>query len=259
MELILIALLALGLIGMSLLRGAQTIVVFPWEQALVYVNGRFDRILPAGRYRLFKPFDKVDVFKERTGDQGYYSPPADVLSADRLPFRMSALVQHRVTDSRVLHERQPDTVLPQAVAGALVRLAETRRLEELVVRRGELELVLTDYVREALATYPEYEIVTVAINALTLPPELRRLFSEVEKARLESLAALERARGEQASLRALANAARMLKGNPELASLRLLQTAALSKGTTLVIGSDAMRGRTAGMPVAVDSEASTED
>ena len=241
MELILVALLALALIGMSLLRGRQTIVVFPWEQALVYINGRFDRTLSAGRHRLFKPFDKVDLFKVRTGTQAYSSPPIDVLSADRLPFRLSALVQHQVTDPRALHERQPDTVLPQAVAGALVRLAEMRPLQELVVARGELEAVLTEFVREGLSAYPEYEVVSVAVTGLALPPELRRLFSEVEKARLESLAALERARGEQASLRALANAARLLKGNPELANLRLLQTAALSKGTTLVIGSDAMR------------------
>lgn len=63
--------------------------------------------------------------------------------------------------------------------------------------------------------------------------------TEVERARLEGLAALERARGEQAALRSLANAARLLKDNPELAQLRVLQAAATARNATIVIGDPA--------------------
>jgi len=44
--------------------------------------------------------------------------------------------------------------------------------------------------------------------------DLKRAFSDVLKAKQEGQAALERARGESASLRNLANAARVLEGNP---------------------------------------------
>ena len=74
-----------------------------------------------------------------------------------------------------------------------------------------------------------------------LPPEVRRLFTEIERAKLEGLAALERARGENAALRSLANAAGMLKGNPELMNLRLLQSMATGKGQlTVVLGKDGL-------------------
>ena len=58
------------------------------------------------------------------------------------------------------------------------------------------------------------------------------------KAKQEGQAALERARGESASLRNLANAARVLEGNPALMNLRLMQSlsAAQSAGNTLVFG-----------------------
>jgi regulator of protease activity HflC (stomatin/prohibitin superfamily) len=71
-----------------------------------------------------------------------------------------------------------------------------------------------------------------------LPGELKRAFAEVLKARQEGQAALERARGESAALRNLANAARLLENNPALHNLRLLQsiTAAGSAGNTLVMG-----------------------
>jgi hypothetical protein len=44
---------------------------------------------------------------------------------------------------------------------------------------------------------------------------------------------------EQASLRALANAARSLRSNPELAHLRMLQTAETSKGAKTIVLSQA--------------------
>jgi hypothetical protein len=62
--------------------------------------------------------------------------------------------------------------------------------------------------------------------------------SDVLKAKQEGHAALERARGESAALRNLANAARVLEGNPALMNLRLMQSlsAAQNAGSTLVLG-----------------------
>ena len=71
-----------------------------------------------------------------------------------------------------------------------------------------------------------------------LTADLKRAFADVLKAKQEGQAALERARGESASLRNLANAARVLEGNPALMNLRLIQSlsAAQNAGTTLVLG-----------------------
>src|SRR5439155_16474925 len=76
----------------------------------------------------------------------------------------------------------------------------------------------------------------LAIRDLTLPGDLKKIFAQVVKARQEGLAALERARGETAALRNLANAAQMVQRNPQLLQLRLLQVSGQQTGTTLVIG-----------------------
>jgi mannose-6-phosphate isomerase-like protein (cupin superfamily) len=52
----------------------------------------------------------------------------------------------------------------------------------------------------------------------------------------EGRAALERARGESAALRNLANAARMMEQNPALLQLRLLQQLGAAGGNTIVLG-----------------------
>jgi regulator of protease activity HflC (stomatin/prohibitin superfamily) len=70
------------------------------------------------------------------------------------------------------------------------------------------------------------ELFDIDVRDVMLPGDLRAAFAEVLRARAEGRAALERARGESAALRNLANAARLLDANPALMNLRLLQTIA---------------------------------
>jgi regulator of protease activity HflC (stomatin/prohibitin superfamily) len=67
------------------------------------------------------------------------------------------------------------------------------------------------------------------------PGELKTIFAQVVNARNEGLAALERARGESAALRNLANAAKLLENNPELRQLRFLQVLENKGGNTVVV------------------------
>ena len=81
-------------------------------------------------------------------------------------------------------------------------------------------------------------VLAVEVKDVMFPADLKRAFGEVLKAKQEGQAALERARGESAALRNLANAARVLEGNPALMNLRLMQSlsAAQNAGSTLVLG-----------------------
>src|SRR5581483_7614430 len=81
-------------------------------------------------------------------------------------------------------------------------------------------------------------VLAVEVKDVIFPAELKRAFADVLKAKQEGQAALERVRGESAALRNLANAARMLEGNPALMNLRLMQSlsAAQNAGNTLVFG-----------------------
>lgn len=74
------------------------------------------------------------------------------------------------------------------------------------------------------------ELVSFGVKDISFPKEIKDLFSQVVKARKEGLASLERARNEQAALRSLANAANMIKDNPELLHLRKIQAMENAKG-----------------------------
>ena len=61
-------------------------------------------------------------------------------------------------------------------------------------------------------------------------------FAQTITAQKEALANLERARGETASLRSLANAARLMQDHPGLLQLRAVQAIESSKGNTITLG-----------------------
>jgi regulator of protease activity HflC (stomatin/prohibitin superfamily) len=99
-------------------------------------------------------------------------------------------------------------------------------------------------IRPQVVLVPGQEVVTsdglqlksVELKDLMFPGALKRIFAQVVEARQQGLAALEKARGETAALRNLANAARLVEAAPALLQLRLLQQIAASTGNTIVFG-----------------------
>jgi len=215
--------------------------VYEWEHALLYINGRFSHLLPPGRHFNLSFGARRDIYTLRRYAQFLTTTPLDVTSADKLVFRLAATVTYEITDPRQAFEvNDLDAHLRLAVTTAMTKLAADHTLEAFLTDRAALDERLL-----AMLTAPIAGCVikTAAIAAVTLPPEIRRLFTEVERAKLEGLATLERARGEHAALRSLANAARMLKGNPELMNLRVLQALSAPNGKrspTVVLGQGAL-------------------
>jgi regulator of protease activity HflC (stomatin/prohibitin superfamily) len=220
--------------GIALSRWRRT-VVFEYERGLEYRNGRFTRVLQPGRYRRWAPRTtvvKVDVRQRVVAVAGQ-----EILSADGVPLRLTLAASFRVADPATAH----NSVTSYHDALYLLLQLEARRvvggasIEDLLARRAELgQALLTACAEPARALGLELE--AVDIKDLILPGDLKRMFARVIEARQEGLAALERARGETAALRNLANAARLVEGSPALGQLRLLQHLATTSGNTYVLG-----------------------
>lgn len=240
LPLIVIVLLgALAVFGWRAL-AKRHVVVWQWQQGLLYRNGAFVRLLPPGRH--FKGWG--DAWIEGIGMAPMQSlvPLQEVLTAEGFSVKLGAVAEWRVTDPRLFHETTAaimrDERLRIAVQMALRHAARTRSIDALLADREALPGELLPSVA-AVGAEIGIAVTAVALRDVVLSAELRRLITDVERAKREGLAALERARGEQASLRSLANAARLLKGNPELAQLRVLQALQTGPGKvppTLVLG-----------------------
>jgi regulator of protease activity HflC (stomatin/prohibitin superfamily) len=209
------------------------IVVQEWERVLIYRDGRFEESLAAGRHRRGR-WRRQQV-RVLVRPRLLTVPGQDVLTGDGLSVRVSLLVRLSVVDARRWHEavQGPDDFVYAALQVAVREAVAARTLDELLAARTELGAELGAAVA-ATAQQVGAALHDVALRDVMVPTELRRAASEVVTARAQGLAALERARGEVAALRALANAAKMVTDSPALLQLRTLQ-AVEAGGATVVL------------------------
>ena len=217
------------------LLGRARITVFEYERGLRFRRGRFNRVLEPGAYWYFPAFthiQKVDIRPARVAVAGQ-----EVLSADGVAVKASLAATYRIIDPRraILETDDFRTAAYTEMQLALRAIVSETKVEDLLQQRAELGSRLKTIPAANLSAIG-IELQDAALRDLTLPGELKKIFSQVVKARQEGLAALERARGETAALRNLANAAQMIERSPSLVQLRLLQVLSQQPGNTVVLG-----------------------
>ena len=250
---------AVVVLGLALaIADRKSHIIYAGSAGLLYRKGVFERHLEAGQHRWFDFGRSTRLVVVQMTRTPVFISEVSVITKDQFSFRVTLVPVVIITDARRYHEAQGQagpTPLPNyghnfpelspTLQASLIAHFARKTLDEVIADPADG----IDAIRDRLqAATPGAEVVELMITAITMPPEIRKMFTEVERARRESLASLERARGEQASLRALANAARSLQDNPQLAHLRLLQTMEGAKGAkTFVLGNPgALLGPTGG-------------
>ncbi len=210
-------------------------VVSEFERGLQYSRGRFVRVLTPGPHWYFRPFTtvtKVDVRPRVVSVSGQ-----EVLSSDGVALKVSLAAEYEV--------ERPDVAINEVASyqeALYIRLQLALRavigsapIEEVLERRAEFGKRLMDVVGPEAPRFG-LKLISADVKDIMFPGQLKQVFAQVAKARQEGLAALERARGETAALRNLANAARLLEKNPVLMQLRVIQSVGGTSGNTLVLG-----------------------
>lgn len=204
---------------------------------LLYHKGKFVEVLGTGRHVRWGRFYSTRLHDLRK--TSLLIAGQEVLTADNVGLKASLLVTYQVVDPvKATHETQNWSAdLHNAAQLALRAVVGGIAVEALLGQRLELGAQLLARVQPNAAKIG-VNVLAVEVKDVMFPADLKRAFAEVLKAKQEGQAALERARGESAALRNLANAARVLEGNPALMNLRLMQslTAAQNAGNTLVVG-----------------------
>lgn len=226
------------IIGLAwLLKFRRAFLVPEGHAGLLYQKGKFVEVLCAGEHvRWGRKFTLgvADLRKTSLLVAGQ-----DVLTSDNVGIKTSLLVAYQVTDPvKAAHETQNwQGDLYNAAQIALRAVAGGVTIEALLGQRLDIGAQLLAKVQPEAAKVG-INVMAVEVKDVSLPNDLKRAFADVLKAKQESQAAVERARGESSSLRNLANAARVLEGNPALQNLRLMQslTAAQNAGNTFVLG-----------------------
>ena len=236
-------LLLLVLIGAILLRPViRVVTVYDYQRGLRYRMGRFSGLVDAGPRVSIRGFNEIRVIDGRP--TSLVVPGQEILTADGVALKMSLTAHYVIADpvAAVTGDQDAVRALYVALQGGLRDALAGRTADEILVARGEIGPATGAAIASALARIG-VELLGVDVRDIMVPGELKRAFAGIVAARREGEAALERARGETAALRSLANAGRLVDDNPGLLQLRLLQQLEASSGTTLVVGWPGPDGR----------------
>jgi regulator of protease activity HflC (stomatin/prohibitin superfamily) len=228
----LLAIVLVAVLGNALF---ERVSVAEYQQGLLYRDGRFQGLLRPGGYWILRPRSTVRLVDTRL--TFYAVQGQELVTSDGVSVKVSLVLQQRVVDAPMAIHSVSDYVQgTYAIAQVALReVVAGLTVEEVLQRRGEIGAdVLARSVQPVRAL--GIELVAVDVKDLMLPAATKRLLNQVVDARQKGLAALEKARGETAALRSLANAARMVEANPALLQLRLLQQLESSSGNTVLLG-----------------------
>ena len=228
------------------------ITIYEYEKGLKYSKGRFKGILNAGMHwyaGFFVTIQRVDIRPKFVSISGQ-----EVLSSDGVTLKISLAAQYEIKDiDRAINKLGTpyEEALYLILQLALREIITEIKVDEILEKRNTLG---SQIVEKASGKIEEIglRLISAEIKDIMFPGELKKIFSQVAKARQEGLAMLERARGETAALRNLANSANMLKNNPVLMQLRMLH----STGNTFVVG---MPSTSQAYPVTTNKEAEAEE
>ena len=231
-----IALLLVAILVVVLARPILSIVtIHDYERGVRFRQGRFVGLLDAGTHVALRPYSEIRLLDGRP--TSITVPGQEILTSDGVAMRVSLTARYVVADpvAAITGDQNYLGALYTVLHGALREAVAGRSADEILAARTELGPAVGAIVASDLARLG-VELLGVDVRDVMVPTELKRAFAGIVAARREGEAAVERARGETAALRGLANAGRMLEDNPGLLQLRILQQLGASSGNTIVLG-----------------------
>lgn len=234
-----IALIVAGLIAARIVRAKyrHEFVVDEGFAGLLYKNGKLSEAVKAGRHIRWGKVYRIAQLDTRNSLLPVLGQ--EVLSADGVSIKVSIVITSQVIDA-IKATQAVDNYVAHLYSAAQIAIREVisgLTMDALINQR----VAINGDLRDRLAPVAEnigLKVQAVEVRDLMLSADLRRAFSETLKAKQEGLAALERARGESAALRNLANAARLLENQPALVTLRFLQTLAEPGSKQMLVMND---------------------
>lgn len=235
-----VAAIVLWILSRAMVRSyVETVTIWDYQTGLHFKNGCFIESLDSGKHRLWGRGHSVLLFDQRMTElvvQGQ-----ELITSDSATVKLTAVAQWKVSDALAFYLGVEDAhqALYTRIQLAMRTVIGALDLDAVIEQKTDFGKTLLNIVGEDAQAELGIEVSRIEIRDVMLSGELKSSYAGVITARKEAQAQQERARGEAASLRTFANAARAFENNPELFRLRYLETlkeAGAGYGNQLIIG-----------------------
>lgn len=212
-----------------------------WENqlALHFKDGCIAGPLAPGKHVFFGKGNSFLSYDRR--QQEIVVQSQELITADKATLKVSAVILFNIEDAAKMFTcaGSPNQVLYTSVQLALREIVGGQSIDQFLESKSSFGKALAGHA--AAAGNPVgLKVERVEIRDVILGSDLKAVYTGVLRARNQALAEIERARGEAAALRTLANASRVFEKNPTLLQLRYMQSleqmAGASGASTFILG-----------------------
>lgn len=193
--------------------------------ALLTVDGKVERLLPAGAYAFWKYGRTVAVELVDLRLQSVEVSGQDIMTRDKVGLRINLCATFRYTDVlRAWSQLQkPAEHLYRELQFALRAAVGTRTLDELLENKTVIDEVVNAHMAAKLAPYG-IALESAGVKDIVLPGDMKTILTQVVQAEKQAQANVIRRREETAATRSLLNTAKVMEDNPVALRMKELET-----------------------------------
>ena len=195
-----------------------------FEQAVLFVDGKFERVLGPGIYYWWKNNTPIHVGKADVRNQQVEINGQEILTRDKAGLRINAWAQYRVADieKAVVQNKEHDKQLYVAFQQALREYVTAFSFDELLEKRDSMAPFVLKTVKEK-AVMLGVEVNDFGIRDIILPGDVKEIMNQVLVAEKKAQANTITRREETASTRSLLNTAKLMEENAMLWKLKEME------------------------------------
>lgn len=202
----------------------RTYNVESYEKALLFVDGKYLRVLDAGVYYWWKNNTVITVAKADTRTQQMEINGQEILTKDKATLRLNAQAQYQVIDieKAALENKEYERQLYVAFQLSIREYVGGYTLDELLANKDAIAPYVLDAVK-AKAAALGMEVYGFGIRDVILPGDIREIMNQVLVAEKKAQANVITRREETAGTRNLLNTAKLMEENTMLWKLKEME------------------------------------
>jgi len=212
------------LLSKALVSYVRSYNIESYENALLFVDGKYTGILQSGAYYWWENNISIYVGKVDMRQQQLEINGQEILTRDKAALRINAWAQYKLADieKALLKNKEYDRQLYVAFQLVLREYIGGLNFDELLEKKDGLVTYVLEKVNKAAETLG-VEVAGFGIRDIILPGDVKEIMNQVLIAEKKAQANIIMRREETASTRSLLNTAKLMEDNPMLFKLKEME------------------------------------
>ena len=207
----------------EVLQYVRVYAVESYEKGLMYVDGKFSKLLEPGLYYFWKNAIVITMYKSDTRTLQLEMNGQEILTKDKANLRINFSLQYRLEDLfKAVLNKEYDKQLYVATQLALREQIATYTLDELLDKRDAISPLILVQIQSKAADMGVV-VLGCGIRDIILPGDVKEIMNQVLIAEKKAQANTIMRREETASTRSLLNTAKLMEENDMLYKLKEME------------------------------------